>query len=310
MEYPITSAYDGMEIKTYFYGVLHFSTRILKRLKYRCDGQGILVNGEPQNVRYRLRAGDVLTLRLEDSEGSQHIAPCELPLPVLYEDDDLIVVNKPPHMPTHPTHGHLDDTVANALAAYYARRSRPFVFRPGSRLDRDTSGILPVAKNQQAANHLYRCHRSGLTDKQYDVIVRGCPDPPQGVIDLPIRRAADSVIMRVAGDGGSPARTEYRTVKTVTGPDGKTVSLVRAVLRTGRTHQLRVHFSAIGCPVVGDTLYGGEEMARYPRQAVHCAGLSFPHPTSGETLVFTVPLPDDLAALLPPDGTEADRMEE
>lgn len=303
MDYRITKEYDGTVLKQYLYGTLHLSTRILKRLKYRSDGRGILQNGEPVTVRAILREGDVLSLALDDAVSSENVIPSVMDLPILYEDDDLIVVNKPPHMPTHPTHGHLGDTVANALAAYYAEQGRPFVFRCGSRLDRDTSGVLPIAKNQQTANYLYRCHRTGKIAKEYDLIVSGRPDPAQGEISLPIRRMDCSVIMRIAGDGGVTALTRYHTVRTVPDQTLGEISLVRATLLTGRTHQLRVHFAAIGCPVAGDTLYGPEQMEKFPRQAVHAAKISFAHPVTGVPLTFAAPLPPDLSTLLP--GEEA-----
>lgn len=297
MQIEITAQQDGMSVKSYLYGMLHLSTRIVKRLKYQSDGQGILVNGQTVSVRHVLRQGEVLSLRLEDSAPSENIVPAgDLP-PILYEDADLLVLNKPPFMPSHPTHGHRKDTAANAVAAYYEKQGVPFVFRCGSRLDRDTSGVLPIAKNQQAANCFYRAHRAGAMEKFYLAVLCGVPAPAAGEIALPLARRQDSVMMRTAAQDGAPALTRYRTLLRGEDAGGGVSALVLARPVTGRTHQLRVHFASIGCPILSDSLYGAAHTL-IARQALHAAALRFAHPGSGEPLLFRAPLPADLSAVL------------
>ena len=296
MEFLITHQEDGHTVKQFIYETLNLSTRLLKRLKYRCNGHGITVNGAPVNVLHVLRQGELLRLSLEDQNSSAGIVPNGTMPPVLYEDEDLLILNKPPYMPTHPTHGHLCDTAANAVAAYYAAKGIPFVFRCGSRLDRDTSGVLPIAKNQQTASWFYRCHTNGTMQKYYLALLGGALLPPAGRINLPIARQNDSVIMRAAVPGGAPAATTYQTLWHAPAPT-PLLSAVLAIPYTGRTHQLRVHFAACGCPIIGDSLYGTAN-GKITRQALHAVALRFPHPRTHQPLSVFAPIPADIIALL------------
>ena len=263
-------------------------------LKKREDG--LLVNGSHATVRCLLRSGDLLSVAEEDRETKDSVVPVPMALDVLYADDAFLVVNKPPRMPTHPSHGHRDDTLANGLAARFAERGIPFVFRACSRLDRDTSGVVPVAKTQRAASLFAQAHRTGLVEKRYLAVLEGTLPEREGVIALPIRREKDSVIRRITAPDGAPSRTEYRVIGEKRAEDGTVLTLVSACPVTGRTHQLRVHFASVGAPVLGDFLYG-RESDRIGRQALHAARISFPG-ADGARITAEAPVPEDLERIV------------
>lgn len=296
---------DGQLLREYLLRTLGFSHRLLTRLK-KAEG-GILLNGTPVTVRATLKEGDVLLLATED-EGS---SPCgrvavgsSLPV-VLYEDDHILVCNKPYGMPTHPSHGHLDDTLANAVALYETMQGRPsFVFRPINRLDRDTSGVVLIARSQLAAARLSRAMSEGAFQKQYFAILEGVPDCRGGEITAAIRRAQESIITREICDSGLPgahdARTKYQVVLRWSYQDRERC-LVRALPFTGRTHQLRLHFAHVGAPIAGDSLYGPAfcDPTAPTRQALHAYSLTFPHPITQKRMTVLAPLCEDMRALLP-----------
>ncbi len=291
MEIRMTAADSGRSVLDYLLKNMKLSTRSLRRLKYT-EG-GITVNGESVTVRRVLREGDVLRLDVGDRESSENVIPRRLPVDVLFEDGEIIAVNKPADMPTHPSHGHLDDTLANALAFKAAVRGERFVFRPANRLDRNTSGIVLVAKDQISACRLFEQMRAGNVKKTYIAILDGVPSVLRGTVDAPIARADEGVLMRTVSDEGREAHTEYNVVAA--SPDKKHSLVVLRPL-TGRTHQLRVHMAHLGCPMLGDFLYG-KESPLLPRHALHAARLEFDHPADGRRMLVSSPLPDDMAAL-------------
>ena len=294
MRIDIDEKYDGLSVREYLFRVLGFSVASVKRVKYR-EG-GITVNGDQVTVRRILRAGDVLSLAVEDTEEDEnkYTIPVDIPIDVVYEDEFITVVSKPPFMPAHPSLGHKDDTVANALA--YRYRGRPYVFRPVNRLDRDTSGLMLVARDKVSAGKLYLSMRRGEIKKAYLAVLEGKITPEKGRIESYICREGDSIVKRRVCEESDPgakiAVTDYESVGYAAGR-----TLVRAVPVTGRTHQLRVHFASVGHPIVGDTMYGNES-AYISRQALHAHELSFPHPSNGETISLEAPLPDDMKKIL------------
>lgn len=294
MEFRITAADDGLQVGKFLKQRLSLSSKMVKYLKYRADG--ILVNGARVTVRYVLRTGDLLSLATCDSEAQPLLEPVDLKLPILYEDADIVVPNKPANMPTHPSHDHYRDTVANALAFYYRARGVPFVFRPVNRLDRDTSGLLLIARNKLAAGRLTASMQAGEICKIYLAVLRGDDLPPAGRIEKPLHRTEKSIIVREVcspdAPDAEPAATDYRVLAAAQG-----CTLVAARPLTGRTHQLRVHFASLGCPILADDLYGMPD-DRISRQALHAFSLSFPHPTTEETMTLTAPPPKDFAALV------------
>ena len=272
---------------------LGFSSKLIKHLKFT-EG-GITVNGEHATVRRILQTDDIVELAFED-EAAAPIEPIDLPIEILYEDDELVVPSKPANMPTHPSHDHHYDTVANALAYRYASLGIPFVFRPINRLDRNTSGLLLIARNRPAAGKLSASMKAGAIQKTYLAVLDGEMQEPEGVIDAPLHRTEKSIIVREVCAPDAPdadaARTEYRVLAK-----GNGHTLVEARPITGRTHQLRVHFAHLGHPITGDDLYGSPS-PDIDRHALHAYTLSFPHPSDGHFLSLTSPLAKDFAHLM------------
>jgi len=287
MEIKITKAEDGHILRSFLKDTLGLSTHTVTRLKAK--EQGILLNGEHVTVRAVLHAGDLLSLALSDTESNENLLPRAIPTEVLYEDTEVTLCNKSGDMPTHPSHGHYDDTLANALAYRYA--DRPYVFRAITRLDRETSGIVLTANNAYAAHRLSLAMQRGEIQKTYLALVYG-QTPVLGEITLPIRRCRGSVILREVHPEGADSITRYTRIFT----DGKH-SLLAVFPQTGRTHQIRLHLSAIGHPICGDCLYGREGDG-FPRTSLHAARLSFSHPADGRPLSVFAPLPADMTDAL------------
>ncbi len=306
MKIIITSADAGKSIFTYARQDLGFSSAILKRVKFRDNG--ILVNGVRVTVRYILREGDVLQFADEDKEDevSPYITPADLPLPILYEDEWITAVNKPAGMPSHPSLGHRDDTVANALAFHYS--DRVYVFRPVNRLDRDTSGIMLTAGTKLSAYRMFLAMRSNVIRKTYLAVTEGIPPEENGIIIAYMRRVPGSIMEREIcteqDDGAMRSETHY---KVLWHDSGRSVLLVRPV--TGRTHQIRLHMKSIGCPLIGDTLYGRESGLIF-RHALHAWRTAFPHPGDNRAMTLCAPLPADFLSLLDELGVSASALEE
>lgn len=306
MQYIIDAPYDGVMLKQYLCDELGLSRRLLTRLKQHPSG--ILLDGRRVTVRATLHAGAVLTLALEDTPDTKSgiIVPSAILPDILYEDEDILVCNKPFGMPTHPSHGHFDDTLANAVAHYDVTvKGQAGVFRPINRLDRDTSGVVLIARHQLAAARLSEAMREGRIRKRYLTILEGVPPCRDGLIDASICRERESIITRCIcppdAPGAHEALTHYRIVaRWSVGSHER--SLVCAEPRTGRTHQLRLHFAHVGAPIAGDTMYGRsfDGVPTPARQALHAYSLTFPHPTTGKTVTAVAPLGDDLRAYLPP----------
>lgn len=278
MNYTVEPHENGAMLRN-FLRAHGFSTRTVTRLK--AADNGILLNGSRVTVRQILRAGDCVELNLPDD--SKPAVAEDITLSVVYEDDDVIVMDKPAYMPVHPSKRLQSGTLANAFAAHMAARGVSAAFRPINRLDRGTSGLVVAGLHAHAASLL-----AGKIDKIYICICHG-KLPGNGTFDDPIRLCRDSKIKRETGDGGQSAVTHFKRIAT----DGE-YSAAAVIIDTGRTHQIRVHFSAHGFPLVGDTLYGnGDDFIG--RQALHCAKASFAHPISKKILHFYADLPEDMA---------------
>lgn len=287
--YSITAEYEGVTLLS-FLKEMHYSASTITHLKRTTDG--MQVNGIWTTVRHVLKAGDTVTILLVEDSASDNIVPVKLPLHIIYEDEDLMVINKPSDMPIHPSQGNYDNTLANAVAYYYMEQNRPFTYRCINRLDRDTTGLLILAKHMHSASILSDMVSKREIHREYLAIATG-DVPDEGRIEAPIRRVNGSTIERQVHTDGEYACTNYRKLAY---DDG--YSLVLLKLETGRTHQIRVHMKHIGHPLPGDFLYN-PDYRKIKRQALHSYRLSFVHPITGEELCFTAPLPDDMSVFFP-----------
>lgn len=250
--------------------------------------KGIEKNSEWARVSDVLKEGDLLTIRLIEDEGSSQILPVHIPLNIVYEDEDLMIINKPAGMPIHPSQGNHDNTLANALCYYFKEKGIPFTYRCINRLDRDTTGLLIVAKHMYSASLLSNMVAKREIHREYLALATG-EVPEEGVITAPIARKEDSTIERVIDEErGEFARTNFRRLEYKNG-----YSLVSLILDTGRTHQIRVHMKHLGHPLPGDFLYN-PDYSFIKRQALHSYRLSFVHPILMKEFEFIAPLPDDM----------------
>ena len=281
----------GTEVNTLLRRVLGLSGTVLRRVKWLEDG--ITVDGVRVNVRYRVTEGEILSVRLTDPDTAAQPVPRKGPLDVVYEDANLVVLNKAPGVLVHPSHGHFDDTIGNFLMEHYREAGEESGFHPVHRLDKGTSGLLVVAKHPHGQERLKAQLHTGAFRRVYLAVCDGAPQPPEGVIDAPIGPVEGSLMAREIRPDGQSARTRYRVLQT-----SGIRSLVELELDTGRTHQIRVHMAHMGCPLTGDFLYGTENRALIDRPALHSARLELTHPITGERLAFDCPLPEDIRRLL------------
>lgn len=278
ISYTIPEEYDGKKVISYLRGQAGISCRLLKALK-RIEN-GITLNGKHIRTIDIMHTDDILSVDIPcpDSE----IQPIEMPLDILYEDDDLVIINKDPFIACHPTHNHQGDTLANALAFYLQSKGKVSVFRAVGRLDKGTSGIVICALNKHVASRIPK-----TVEKEYLAVVSG-KLAPTGTIDAPIYRPDPMKTLRAVGEGGDRAVTHWTVIK-----QNETTTLARINLETGRTHQIRVHFASLDMPLVGDSMYGTDPQG-IGHQLLHCAKITFIHPVSGEKMTITAPMPKDM----------------
>ena len=273
----------------------NISRTALTDIKYH--GGKIMVNGIEETVRYILQEHDIITVQFPPEEKNEHMKGEALPLSIVYEDNYLLVVEKPSGMSTIPSREHPEHTLANAIVHYYSQICLNSAIHFVTRLDYDTSGLVLIAKHRHIHHLLSLAQEKNQITKEYLAFIGGMLKPEAGRIDQPIARVNDSIIKREVRTDGQKASTLYHTRNTFF-YEGKPYSLLQLQLLTGRTHQIRVHMSWLGHPLLGDTLYGGD--CRYiARQALHCARLQFPHPVTGEPCIFESVLPKDMQAILP-----------
>lgn len=307
LTYPITESDSDQRI--YDFLCHHGYSRHIRTWLKQHPGS-VRLNGEEALFYFPLKNGDLLEISLEEEHPSENIVPVDLPIHIIYEDEDLMVIDKPADMPVHPSIGNYENTLANAAAWYFHRQDIPFVFRCINRMDRDTTGLLILAKHMLSGAILSDQMKKRAIHRTYLAITEGKTDPA-GTIDSPIGRTDQSLILRqVDHENGDSACTHYlqkcwhpKTFYPETLPvpqDG--LSLVQLQLETGRTHQIRVHMTSIGHPLIGDTLYN-PETALMNRQALHSYRLAFTHPVTGVSLEFTSSLPEDMAEFFPDCNT-------
>ena len=287
--YTISTEYNEQTLLS-FLKHKNYSSQIITHLK-RTEN-GILLNGEWGRVRDILHTGDMLIINLIETESSENIIPTNLPLDIVYEDEDILIVNKPADMPIHPSQGNYDNTLANAVAYYYQQKGESFTYRCINRLDRDTTGILIVAKHMYSASLLSEMVAKREIHREYLALATG-EVPKSGTIVASIGRVDGSTIERHVDEAhGDYACTHYKRLIYNNG-----YSLVSLKLETGRTHQIRVHMKHIGHPLPGDFLYN-PDYSVIKRQALHSHRLVFKHPITGESLEFVADLPMDMKKII------------
>ena len=289
LTYTITASDTATKIE-HFLRNKGYSRQLLISLKQEQDS--VLVNDKPRYMNERLADGDLLTIHIRENESSEKIEPVSLPLDILYEDEDLLVINKPAGMPIHPSINNYGNTLANALAYYFESQNKPFIFRCTNRLDRDTSGVTIIAKNQLSSGILSTMVMNHDVSREYLAIVKGTDLPDYGTIDAPIGRMPGSIIeRRIDFEHGEHAVTHYRVLERKNGH-----SLVSLKLETGRTHQIRIHMKYLGYPLIGDYLYN-PDMEHIKRQALHSYRMTFIHPITGTPMDICAALPNDMKRL-------------
>jgi 23S rRNA pseudouridine1911/1915/1917 synthase len=280
--FPVPKDYDGIRLKNYLRSYCGVSARLMTKLKRQ--PLGITNNGCHAIVTDILKAGDIVGIRMLDDE--KQIEPVAHPLSVVYEDDDLLVVNKPSDMPMYPSPGHDQDSLANAVSAYYEKNGQKIGFRPVYRLDKDTTGLVVLAKNSFVAAYL-----AGSIKKVYYAICEG-ELSGSGVIDNPVAIKKGHGIQREVSKKGEKAVTNWKVLSS-----SKGYSLLALELETGRTHQIRVHLSHFGYPLAGDDMYGGST-DRIARQALHCGKACFSHPITKDNMELSCEFPSDMQHML------------
>jgi 23S rRNA pseudouridine1911/1915/1917 synthase len=289
MQWNIDQLAEGMNIRDFLTKECNFSRRMLKAVKV--EGH-ILLNGKPVTVREKLKAGDALSVIFPEEDKGYVLNPKPIPLNIVYEDDDVIVLNKQAGLPVIPSRHHAEMSIAHGLLNYYQQKGLTYTIHVVTRLDHNTSGLMLVAKHRFSHSLLSKMQKEGKVKRTYWAFVEGKLANKKGVIDAPIGRKPTSIVEREVREDGKRAITHYEVWK-----DYHDFSHVEVNLETGRTHQIRVHFSYLGHPLLGDDLYGGKK-DKLDRQALHCAKLIFFHPFLKKWLKFEAPLPRDMANLI------------
>jgi 23S rRNA pseudouridine1911/1915/1917 synthase len=288
-EYIVKEKDQELPIKELLKRNFKFSSRLMRKLK---TNNCVELNGSPVKMYMQAKEGDRITVKLPPEKSE--FEPQEIPIDVVFEDEDLLIINKQPGVVVHPTKGHPYYTMANGIMNYMLKEGKSFKIRFINRLDMNTSGLLIVAKNSHCQDNMSKQMDQKSVQKKYLAVVKGIMKEDSGTIDKPIARLQEDHIIRGVVQGGFPSVTHYKVLERF--PKGYT--LVELLLETGRTHQIRVHLSDIGHPVVGDELYGEYSVWLIERQALHASYLSFKHPITGEDVEVSAPFPQDMQKLI------------
>ena len=288
IETRILPSEDGRPLRDVIKGRLKISTSLYASLKQKKNA--ITLNGEEAHADRTVRENDILRIKMEDEESSENVYPVKGDLDIIYEDEDVLAVNKPSFLPCHPSKGHVNDSLANIVAGYYGEKGEKFIFRCATRLDRDTSGIVIIAKNRLSHDLITEQMKTGVFQKTYYALSEGEVSPSSGRINKNIRRVPDAATIKreVCDDtNGATAVTDYEVIRI---RNGRTLLKIQTL--TGRTHQIRVHLASIGYPIVGDWLYG-EKSDGNPRQLLHCGEVRMNSPITGKPLLLKADVPED-----------------
>jgi 23S rRNA pseudouridine1911/1915/1917 synthase len=292
-EHTVTTEEEGLTINQILRKNYKFSARFRTKMKYQSL---VDLNGTPTPGYIKPGVGDIVGVRLPDE--TSDFEPEDIPLDIIYEDDDLILVNKQPGVIVHPTKGHPEHTIANGVMKYMLDSGQSFKVRFANRIDMDTTGIIIVAKNANAQNELSSQMRKSTVVKKYYALVEGLVDKDHFLIDLPVGRPDEVSIRRaVMSEGGKNALSEVNVIERYSSDEYGPHTLVEVTLHTGRTHQIRVHLSHIGHIIAGDSLYDGSTQL-IDRQALHAYYIEFDHPMTKERVNFRTGLPEDIQAAI------------
>lgn len=289
LEYRIENLTKYETIKEILKEEFFMSERLIAKLK---NSKQIYINNEPVYINYQLKIGDLLTVDIDFIENNDNIVPIKMNLNILFEDDSLLVIDKPAGIPVHPSMDHYLDSLSNGVKYYFNSINLNKKIRPVNRLDKNTSGIVIFAKNQYIQECLIKQIKNDLFVKEYFAIVSGKFENDHQLINAPIARKENSIIERCVSDIGENAVTIVELIKRF-----KDYSLVKCTLKTGRTHQIRVHMKYVGHPILGDTLYGGQT-SLINRQALHAYKVTFIHPITKQKTEIISTLPNDIKKII------------
>ena len=289
LEYKIEENDNYVNLKDLLKNYFQVSDRLLIKLKHE---QKIFVNDTKAYVDMPLNLGDIISIYIDFIEDNSNIVPTYMPLDIVYEDDAFLVVNKSSGVPVHPSMEHFEDSLSNGIKYYFDKIGLKKKIRPVNRLDKDTSGLVIFAKNEYIQECLVKQMQAKEFIKEYIAICAGNLEKRSGIINAPIARKENSIIERCISESGAPAITHYEVIKSY-----NNYSVVKCILQTGRTHQIRVHMAHIGHPLLGDTLYGLPSPL-INRQALHAYKITFIHPITKQKLEFTAKIPADFENLI------------
>lgn len=290
LEYKIEEEHNGKKLRDYLKSYLQLSTRLIRGAAG--DGR-ITIDGSRVKLNHAIKTGEMLRIILSKEE-DQNIEPEEMDLNIVFEDEDIIVINKPPFTVVHPTRSHTHGTLANGVLHHFRSNDESCIVRLVSRLDMDTSGLIVIAKNQFAHMFLAGEMERNTFKKGYTAVIWGNMKEEKGTIDLPIYRPGPESIKRIVDERGQESITHFQVMEHL-----KEADIIRLQLETGRTHQIRVHLSHLGHPIIGDSLYGrSQEENLMNRQALHASYISFTHPRKKELIELSCPLPEDINNLI------------
>lgn len=288
IEYRATINDDNLKVSQILRKHLKFSRSEIRRIK-RCSG--LMVNGQSARLDWMVIVGDLISINIQDND-DQPVIPQDMTLDILFEDEHLLAVSKPSNMLVHPLSYHDRNTLANGVVYHWQAQGHKSKFRSVSRLDKDTSGVILIAKSSYVCHQLIEQMKTGKYRREYLAVVHNRLNMDSGIVNLPIGRPNDkSLVFAVTADG-KEAITHYSVIQHFSSG-----SLVKLRLETGRTHQIRVHMRHIGHPLMGDELYGGS-LDHIKRQALHSWHLEFSHPVTKENILLKAPLPDDISSLI------------